>query len=119
VPPSLFEIVFVKQNIARCSLVPLERDVETLLLRVTAAFPLDLHVGERDDGVVRAVCSCSGARRTSDAAVVLEEVLLLAFRIAFVEDLDRDAGVQERELAQALRQRVEVVARDGEDLRSA
>src|SRR5664279_5932930 len=53
----------------------------------------------------------------ADATVVPELVFFLALRVALVENVDRDAGVQERELPQPLREDVEVVARDGENLR--
>ena len=49
-----------------------------------------------------------------DAAFVLE---LVALAVALVVDRDEDAAVQERELAQALRERVEAVFRRLEDLR--
>jgi hypothetical protein len=49
-----------------------------------------------------------------DAAFVLE---LVALAVAFVVERDEDAAVEERELAQALRQRVEAVLGGFEDLR--
>src|SRR4051812_2370029 len=49
-----------------------------------------------------------------DAAVVLE---LVALAVALVVDGDEDAAVEERELAQPLRQRVEAVFGGLEDLR--
>jgi hypothetical protein len=48
-----------------------------------------------------------------DAAVVVEPVIL---SITLVVQRDGDAGVQERQLAQALRQRVEAEVDDLEDL---
>ncbi len=49
-----------------------------------------------------------------DAALVQE---LVALAVALVVDRDRDAGVEERQLAQALRQRVEAELDGLEDLR--
>ena len=50
-----------------------------------------------------------------DAAVVVEAMVLA--RLALIVERDRDAGVQERELAQAAGQRVEAEVDDLEDLR--
>ncbi len=67
--------------------------------------------------------SCSGALfllRCSTKDLIppsyLKTCFFSPFGIALVDGLDRDAPVQERELAEALREPVEVVARDREDL---
>ena len=106
------------EDLLGVALVPLERDVQALFLRVHGGVAARvLHVGERDDRLVeRLLVLVEVLDERADAAVVPEQVLFLALRVALVEDVDRDAGVQERELPQALREHVEVVARDGEDL---
>ena len=77
-----------------------------------------LHVRERDDGVVeRRLVLVEVLDEGLDPALVLEDVLLLALRSRSSTTSIVTPRVQERELAQALRERVEVVARDGEDLR--
>ena len=97
---------------------------ERELLRVVAVVPL-----QRDLGVDAIALAAHVDRllvdqalvlvqmldERDDAAVVVEPVILA---VALVVQRDGDAGVQERELAQALRQRVEAELDDLEDLRS-
>ena len=91
----------------RVAVVPLQRDldVDAVLLR--------LHEDRRvvDDRLVLVQVR----DELADAALVVEPVALA--RLALVVERDGDAAVQERELAQALRQRVEAEVDRLEDLR--
>ena len=98
------------------ALVPLQRDLDALLVGVALgiAGPA-LDVLEEDDLVVdRLLRLVQVLDEGPDPALVGEVVLLLG---ALVEDRDRDARVQERELAQPLREAVEMELGDREDLR--
>ena len=97
------------------SLVPLERDLDPLLVRVTLVVARRvLDVLEVDDLVVdRLLGLVQELDEGPDAPLVGEVVLLVG---ALVVDRDRDAGVQERELPQPLRKAVEVELVDREDL---
>jgi len=121
VPPSLFEIgVREAEDLLRVALVPLERDVQPLVLGV---------LGRVADGFFTSanVITASLERRLVLVEVLDEGLdppsyLKTCFFSPFgsvVDGLDRDAPVQERKLAEALAERVEVVARDGEDSGSA
>ena len=88
------------------ALVPLHRDLDRLAV---------FFVADEDRLVVqRRLVLVQVLDERDDAALVAELVLLLG---ALVGDGDEDAGVEERQLAQTLRKRLEVHLRDGEDRR--
>ena len=92
------------------AVVPLQRDLDALLVGVALGVAgAVLDVLEEDDLVVdRLLRLVQVLDEGPDAALVGEVVLLLG---ALVADRDRDAGIQERELAQPLREAVEVELR--------
>ncbi len=89
------------------AVVPLQRDlgVDAVLLAA--------HVDRRF--VDRDLVLIEEGHELVDAAPVFEAVMLAV--LALIVQRDDDAGVQERELAQALRQRVEAQLGGFEDLR--
>ncbi len=98
------------------ALVPLDRDLDALLvgvaLRVARSVP---DVLEKDDLVVdRLLGLVQVLDERANPALVGEVVLLVG---PLVVDRDLDAGIQERQLAQPLRQAVEMELGDREDLR--
>ena len=106
------------EDLLLVAVVPLEGDVEPLVLGVDLRVPRGvLHVREDDDALVeRLAVLVQVVDEGGDPALVPEDVLPLALLVPLVDDLDRDAGVQEGELAEPLREGVEVVGADREDL---
>ena len=100
------DVVGVAVDALGVAVVPLQRDLDPDALAL--ARDLDRLLGQRL--LVPVQVLDEGA----DAAVVLEAVLLV---VALVLERDQDPAVQERQLAQALRQRVEAEGRGLEDLR--
>src|SRR5262249_37308520 len=99
----------------RVTVVPLERDVDPLLLGVAARVSRPaLDVLKVDDLVVdRRLGLVQVLDERLDASFVGEVVLLFG---ALVTDRDRDAGIEKRELPESLREAVEMELRDGENL---
>ena len=100
------DVVGVAVDVLGVAVVPLQRDLDRHLLAHAAE--LDRLAGQRLLVAVQVL------DEGADAALVLEAVLLV---VALVLECDQDAAVQERELAQPLRQRVEAEGGRLEDLR--
>ena len=100
------DVVRERVDRLRVAVVPLQRDLGV------DAVALALHVDRLL--VDRGLVLVQVLDERDDAAVVLE---LVALGLALVVQRDENAGVQERELAQALRQRVEAEFDGLEDLR--
>ena len=107
----------------RAALVRVDVVREREFLRVVAVVPLQRDLGvdavalaAHVDGLLvdQPLVLVQVLDERDDAAVVVEAVVLA---VALVVERDSDAGVEERELAQALRQRVEAEVRRLEDLR--